>query len=111
MLPPKTSFTVNSDTTNYEIQANSNSNYLVRNGVCYVSLCITCNSPSSSWVELCTIPKCASGNWHNSIPSLYNKDLTDLFVKAYNGFLYARNGSVVTSSQPYYINFSYPVAE
>ena len=99
----KTLITI-SDETNYKNSSGSESFYVVRNGICYVTLVIDCVSPSSN-IEIATLPK-AYGIFRFSM----GKENT-----AMDGYV-LQEGSLKlsggTADTKYYVgSFSYPVAE
>ena len=99
-----------SDTTNYTIYGSSLNNYIVKNGICYVSLDITVISKQNDWITVyTTLPK----------PMVKKIDISHSFVDevgdsyiAYgvweDGTLKLKSG---TNNIRYLCNFSYPVAE
>ena len=106
---PKTTITF-SDTTNYAAFGSSTLNYyIVKNGVCYVSLDISVISKASEWTTIYTLPK----------PIAIKIDTSHSFVDEVgdscigygvwdDGTLRIKNGENGTR---YISNFSYPVAE
>ena len=100
----KTLITI-SDETNYKNSSGSESFYVVRNGICYVTLVIDCVSPSSN-IEIATLPKAYGGIFRFSM----GKENT-----AMDGYV-LQEGSLKlsggTADTKYYVgSFSYPVAE
>ena len=100
----KTLITI-SDETNYKNSSGSESFYVVRNGICYVTLVIDCVSPSSN-IEIATLPKAYGGIFRFSM----GKENT-----AMDGYV-LQDGSLKlsggTADTKYYVgSFSYPVAE
>ena len=111
---PLTRIPTNKNTTNYEIVSdNGSSGYIVRDGICAVSLCIKCNSVSAGWIYCFNaMPRpYLSNGVHFSTSNMYNTDAKPIFVKVIGNMLQVRQGSVTSGANSYYISFSYPVAE
>ena len=99
----KTLITI-SDETNYKNSPGSESFYVVRNGICYVTLVIDCVSPLSN-IEIATLPK-AYGVFRFSMGK--GNTAMDGYVLQ-DGSLKLSGG---TADTKYYAgSFSYPVAE
>lgn len=100
---PKTTITI-SDETNYKNSSGCESFYIVRNGVCYVTLAIDCVTPQSN-TAVATIPK-ALGVTRFSSAQISSK--IDGYVLQ-DGILKLSGGTANTKY--YVVSFSYPVAE
>lgn len=106
---PKTTITF-SDTTNYVAFGSSTLNYyIVKNGICYVSLDISVISKASEWTTMCTLPR----------PIAIKIDTSHSFVDevgdSYVGYGVWDDGTLRIKKGEngirYIITFSYPVAE
>lgn len=101
---PKTLITI-TDETNYKNTSGSESFYIVKNGICYVTLAIDCVSPLSN-TFIATLPKVDGGIFRFST-SKTNSTIIGYVLQ--NGELKLTGGN---AGVVYYVcTFSYPVAE
>ena len=102
------------DTTKYSPTGFENENcYMVKNGICYISLVLTCISASSSWVEIVSgLPKNAFGP-HGvnflTTDSITSTDAQPAVQVTEQGILIVISGT--SGGKRGRIFFSYPVAE
>ena len=101
---PKTLITI-TDETNYKNTSGSESFYIVKNGICYVTLALDCVSPLSN-TFIATLPKVDGGIFRFST-SKTNSTIIGYVLQ--NGELKLTGGNAGVT---YYVcTFSYPVAE
>ena len=100
----KTLITI-SDETNYKNSPGSESFYVVRGGICYVTLAVDCVSPLSNTV-VGTLPKAFGGIFRFSMGHINGR--MDGYVLQ-DGTLKLSGGT--TNTKYYVCTFSYPVAE
>ena len=102
------------NTTNYSPSGFENENcYMVKNGICYMSLVLTCISASSSWIEIASgLPKNAFGA-HGvnflTTDSITSTDAQPAVQVTGNGTLTVISGT--SGGKRGRIFFSFPVAE
>ena len=101
---PKTLITI-SDETNYKNSPGSESFYVIRGGICYVTLAVDCVSPLSNTI-ISTLPKAYGGIFRFSMAHINGR--MDGYVLQ-DGTLKLSGGA---AGVKYYVcSFSYPVAE
>ena len=100
----KTLITI-SDETNYKNSAGTESFYTVKNGTCYVTLCIDCVSPLNNTI-ISTLPKAYGGVFRFSLGKA--DSAMDGYVLQ-DGTLKLSGGTA--GARYYACSFSYPVAE
>ena len=101
---PKTLITI-SDETNYKNSPGSESFYVIRGGICYVTLAVDCVSPLSN-TQIATLPKAYGGIFRFSMTHINGR--MDGYVLQ-DGTLKLSGG--VAGVKYYVCSFSYPVAE
>ena len=101
--------TIFTDTTNYKPSPIVGFKYAVSNGICYVTGGINCVSPTSSNVEVCTLPKPKLGSLCYKTFSFSNNDTNTAFIVIGAGG--KLNLSKGVANVEYRCSFTYPVAE
>ena len=105
---PKTNLT---SLTSYYVEETGNCKYIVKNGVCYVSLSIRCIKPSSTGEKIFKLPPSVIDIKNSSVPFVSNQ------LNTLSGLHYIMDNTGVmsvafgTAGYNYFISFSYPVAE
>lgn len=101
-------------TTNYKHSSAMSLKYIIIKGICYVSGGINCISPSSTRLQIATLPKPITGyqyyktiNIADDMKDLTNETNTILILLDPNGWLGLSQG---VAGKEYRVTFSYPVA-